>query len=268
MNTINFLAPRGNLISVTIAGDGPTMILLHGFPLDHRQWLPQLRHLSAYYRVIVPELRGFGRSTLTEQDYSIAELAEDVEQVRLHFAPEQTIVLGGLSMGGYVALEYWRQFAPRLSGLILANTKPDADAPAAREARLEMVQRAQRSGSWAAVSGMLPKLLTAENLSARAEIFNAVESMLQSCSVAAVTHAQTAMAERQDFIHHLPAITTPTLVLTGEQDSIAPPEATRKWAAVIPNSTCHVLPPAAHLTPLEAADEFNQRVHEFVQHLS
>ena len=84
MNRLSFLAARGNLISVTIAGEGLPLILLHGFPLDHRLWLPQLDYLSNHYRVIAPDLRGFGQSTLTEEPYSLGDLADDIEQVRKH----------------------------------------------------------------------------------------------------------------------------------------------------------------------------------------
>ncbi len=267
MNTISFLARRGNLISVTTLGSGPPLILLHGFPLDHRQWLPQLNQLSASYQVIAPDLRGFGQSTLTEEQYSLADLADDVEQVRQHFAPDQQIALCGLSMGGYVAFEYWLQFGAQLKGLILAHTKPQADTPEARAARQQMCDLARASGSWEAVSGMLPKLLSAEHIAERGLPLTATEQMLKACSIDAVCSAQEALAKRSDFIAKLPAIHTPTLVITGSDDTLAPVEATRKWAAVIPNSSCEVIPRAAHLSPLEAPDVFNQHVHSFLQTL-
>lgn len=268
MNTISFLAARGNLISVTMAGQGPPLILLHGFPLDHRQWLPQLSQLATHYRIIAPDLRGFGRSTLTEQQYTLAELAGDVEQVRQHLAPDQRIAVCGLSMGGYVAFEYWRQYASNLKALILANTKPEADSDQAREAREQMCSLARQSGSWQAVAPMLPKLLADHHLSTESAVYSATQQMLKACSVEAVCAAQLALGNRADFIAKLPAIDTPTLVITGADDTIAPAEQTRKWAAVIPNSACHVLAQAAHLTSLETPDEFNRLVHSFLQSLS
>ena len=267
MNTISFSAARGNLVSVTTSGLGTPLILLHGFPLDHRQWLPQLEQLSAHYRVIAPDLRGFGQSPLTEQQYTLADLAEDVEQIRQHFCPDERIVLCGLSMGGYVAFEYWRKHAAHLLGLVLVNTKPDADTAEARAARQQMSAVARQAGSWEAVSAMLPKLLSAKHLIERGPAYQAIEQMLSSCSVDAICHAQQALAQRADFIAKLPAIETPTLVITGSDDSIAPPESTRKWAAVIANSDCQIISGAAHLTPLEAPDQFNSLLHSFMQSL-
>ncbi len=268
MNRLSFLAARGNLISVNIAGEGLPLVLLHGFPLDHRLWLQQLDRLSAYYRVIAPDLRGFGQSTLTDGSYSLTDLAEDVEQVRQHLTDNQPIALCGLSMGGYVAFEYWRCHSKSLTALILTNTKPEADSEQARLARHVMIERARTLGSWQAVSEMLPKLLSGNHLAERGAAYQAAEQMLRACTADAVISAQRAMATRSDFISSLPALHTPTLVIAGEEDAIAPPTATRKWAAVIPNSQCHVLADAAHLTPLEQPQQFNQLVHEFLESLA
>ena len=264
MNKLSFLAKRGNLISVTAAGEGMPLILLHGFPLDQRLWLQQLDYLSKNYCVIAPDLRGFGQSTLTEEPYSMADLAEDVEQVRQHLTDDQPVALCGLSMGGYVAFEYWRRYSKRLTALILVNTKPEADTDQGRADRRAMSERAHQLGSWQAVSGMLPKLLSEEHFAQRGAPFHAAEQMLRACSADAVSSAQRAMAERADFIALLPALRTPTMVITGEEDTIAPPTATRKWAAVLPDSQCHVLAGAAHLTPLEQPQQFNRLVHEFL----
>lgn len=264
MNKLSFLARRGNLISVTVAGEGMPLILLHGFPLDHRLWLQQFDCLSKNYCVIAPDLRGFGQSTLTEEPYSMADLAEDIEQTRQHLTDNQPVALCGLSMGGYVAFEYWRCYPKSLTALILANTKPEADTDQGRAARQAMSEQAHQLGGWQAVSKMLPKLLSEKHLNQGGSQFHAVEQMLRACSADAVSSAQRAMAERADFIAMLPALSTPTLVITGEEDTIAPPTATRKWAAVIPNSQCHVLAGAAHLTPLEQPQQFNQLVHEFL----
>lgn len=264
MNRLSFLGKRGNLVHVTTAGQGKPLVLLHGFPLDHRQWMAQLESLSADYHVIAPDLRGFGRSALNEPDYSMADLADDVEQVRMHLVASGPIALCGLSMGGYVALEYWRGHSDRLSALILANTKPDADSEPARASRQEMINQARQHGSWQAVSGMLPKLLTDVHRNVPGPILSCVEQMMRECSVEAVVAAQQAMSHRADFIPLLPTLQVPTLVITGEHDPIAPPEATRKWAAVLPHSHCHVIPDAAHLTPLEVPATFNRLVSQFL----
>ncbi len=264
MNSLSFLARNGNLISLTVAGQGPPLLLLHGFPLDHRQWQEQLSGLAEHFRVIAPDLRGFGKSTLTEQVYSMGDLADDVEQVRLHLAGDGPIALCGLSMGGYVAFEYWRRYSQNLSALVLTNTKPDADDEAGKANRLAMIDAAEREGSWSVVSGLIGKQLTQAHVEQRGAIYHSVEQMMRACTVEAVCGALRAMAARSDFTAALPSITTPTLVIAGEEDPITPAAATRKWSAMLPNAVCHVIAESAHLTPLEQPQHFNSRVREFL----
>lgn len=265
MNTLSFLAQHGNLISVTVAGTGPTVILLHGFPLDHRMWQSQLKSLAKGYQVIAPDLRGFGRSSLSAHSYSIAELADDMELIRQHFASDKQISLVGLSMGGYVAFEYWKRHGQHLSSMILASTKPTADNDAAREARYDMSAKAKKVGGWSAVSAMLEKLLSTTSLAQPSEIADLTTQIMRDCTPDAIAAAQHAMARRQDFTCHLPSIQTPTLVLTGQHDVIAPPDETARWAARMANCQFETIPGAAHLSPLESPVEFNQHVVDFLQ---
>ncbi len=264
MKTVSFIAKHGNSISVTSAGSGPTLMLLHGFPLDHRMWQSQLECLSQHYHVVAPDLRGFGQSTLAEQSYTMADLADDVEAVRQHIAPNQSISLCGLSMGGYVAFEYWKRYGPNLNALILANTKPESDSAAARAARYEMAEQAKRLGAWPAISGMLVKLISPYHLEHKPEIAQTAERILRDCSAEAVVQAQHAMAIRTDFSQHLQSIFTPTLVITGQHDPIAPPDATRLWADKLARGQFRMLASASHLTPLETPDEFNGQIRSFL----
>lgn len=267
VNTIAFQGPQGNSISITAAGSGPTLILLHGFPLDHQLWQDQLTVLSENYQVLAPDFRGFGKSSLSEHPYKLSDLADDVEAVRQHLAPNQPVVLCGLSMGGYVAFEYWRRHAEQLRGLILANTKPESDTDEARSGRLAMAQQAIEGGGWSAVQGMLPKLLAPDHLRDQNQGYQRVLRMMHDCRGESVAAAQQAMAERREFVPALPGIRVPTLVITGAHDVIAPPTLTKKWAAVLPEGRCEVVESAAHLTPLEAPAEFNALVDDFMKRI-
>ncbi len=262
-NSIQILGPRGNTLSVHAAGEGATLFLLHGFPLDHRMWLHQLSGLCDRLHVVAVHLRGFGTSTLDEGNYALAELAQDVEFLRQHLAGNEPIWLCGLSMGGYVALEYWRQFSRNLSGLILTNTKPTGDNAGAKANRAAMAAKALEQGSWAAVEPMFAKLLSEQSLTAQPELVELVQSMMKTSAPAAIAAALSAMAERRDFTDQLSTIRVPTLVVAGEVDPIAPAEEGRKWSSSIPGSRFEVLPRTAHLSPLEDAAAFNRILLEF-----
>ena len=173
-NSLQILGPRGNTLAVHAAGEGPTLFLLHGFPLDHRLWQHQLAGLCDRMHVVAIHLRGFGSSSLDESQFTLAELAQDVEFLRHHLAGNDRIWLAGLSLGGYVAFEYWRQFADHLRGLILTNTKPTGDSEEAKANRLAMADKALKSGSWAAVEPMLAKMLSEQTRASEPEVLDLV----------------------------------------------------------------------------------------------
>ncbi len=264
VHSIHILGPRGNTLAIHAAGEGPALFLLHGFPLDHRMWSHQLHELRSRFHVIAVDFRGFGASTLDDQGYSMADLAKDVEFVRHHLAGDQTIYLAGLSMGGYVAFEYWRLFSERIRGLILCNTKPTADDEAAQKARQAMGQLAIQKGTWQAVEPMFPRMLSEHSRNSQPETVQLVQQMMRETSAEAVVAAQSAMAARQDFSKFLPAIKLPTLVVAGEHDPIAPPELTRQWASQIPSSTFAVIDKTSHLSPLESPSDFSRILLSFI----
>lgn len=216
--------------------------------------------LGERHHCVAPELRGFGGSTL-DGEYSLADLADDMELVRAHLSPDQPIHLVSLSMGGYVAFEYWRKYRHHLSSLTLANTKPNADDEVARAGRLAMAEQAISQGAWEAVAPMLPKLLAPQSIGSSAE--QIAKSMLQSARPEAVAAAQKAMASRKDFSESLESITIPSLVIAGEFDGIVPSAATRQWASCIPNSQIHEIAGVGHLSPLEAPVEFSSVLTTF-----
>lgn len=263
-NSISILTSSGRSLNLIGAGHGYPLMLLHGFPLDTRMWKNQLGSLSSSYQCIAPEFRGFGQSSSESGGYSLGDLAEDIEYVRSHMAHEQQIVLCGLSMGGYVALEYWSRYPQHLAGLILSNTNPFADPPETVQNRLKTADLAKSQGTWAATEPMIPKLLSEHTLTSAPDVVDSVKAMLQATPPSAIANAQQAMAKRQDFSPRLSQITTPTLVVTSELDALAPPEQTKQWAAELPNSSVEIIPGAGHLPPLEAPQAFDKAVIGFL----
>src|SRR5436309_7326571 len=110
-------------------GAGPAVVLLHAFPLSRSMWRPQREDLQSVCRVITPDLRGFGGTGGFEGPPSVDQMADDVAALLDALPVNEPVVVGGLSMGGYVALAFARRFAGRLRGLILADTRAEADTP-------------------------------------------------------------------------------------------------------------------------------------------
>lgn len=224
-------------------------------------WLPLMDLLQSHFHCIAVELRGFGGSTFDRQ-YTIRELAQDVEIVRSHLNPDETFHLVGLSMGGYVALEYWHQYSHHLRSLVLVNTRASSDDAAGQAMRNEMAQQALENGAWQSIAPMLSKLISRDLVGTQIEA--TVKEMMQSVDAISIAAAQVAMAGRRDFSSLIGHIRVPTLVVTGEHDPIAPPVQTSEWARQIPKANYHVVPGSGHLSPLEKTEEFCKVLREFI----
>jgi 3-oxoadipate enol-lactonase len=255
----------GGMVSYRELGEGPgePLILLHAFPLNGRMFEPQMEALSGGRRVIAPDYPGFGRSPRTPAQPDVRYYAEGVRGLLDRLGLER-VVLGGVSMGGYVAFGCMRLFPERVSGLILANTRPDADPKETRESRNNMARRVADEGVEVLVELQMPRLLARDTLERNEEVVQKVRDMILESSPGGVVAALGAMRERPDSTPLLGEIEVPTLVIGGEEDGISSPEVMGAMAEKIPGSRHVTLPRAGHLSNLEALDGFNAALTEFL----
>ena len=250
------------------AGQGIPLLFVHGFPLDHTLWQPQLESLSDIAQVIAPDLRGFGQSDAPEGVYTMEAQADDLAAL-LDILHIERAVVCGLSMGGYIALAFWRRYASRVLGLLLVDTRAGADAPAARQARLDTAERVKQEGTAFVVEDMLPRLLAEVTRQSRPDVVEFARAMMLRQSPAGVVGALLGMAERPDSTPMLPTISVPTLAVFGAEDVITPAETEgRSLAAAIPGAKLVVTPNAGHLSNLEQPEAFNATVHEFLARMA
>ena len=246
------------------AGRGVPLLMVHGYPLDHAVWQPQMNRLSDIAQVIMPDLRGFGSSDAPEGVYTMDTHADDLAALLNALKIEQAVICG-LSMGGYIVLAFWRKYATRVRGLILVDTRAGADAPAARQARLNTAEQVRRQGTAFVVQDMLPRLLAESTRQSRSDLVESVHAMMLRQSPTGIIGAQLGMAERPDSTPTLPTITVPTLVVFGAEDVIAPVETEgRSLADAIPGAKLVVIPNAGHLSNFEQPEAFNTAVCEFL----
>jgi pimeloyl-ACP methyl ester carboxylesterase len=233
------------------------LVLLHAFPVDATMWDPQLAALRADHPVIAPNFPGFGGAppmTPVMQMDAAADAVAD-EATRAGF---DRVVLCGLSMGGYVAFAFWRRYRERVIGLVLANTKAEADDEAGRERRRALADRLRAEGNQFLVDTP-PPLLSAE---APKELWDRVKAMIAAQPAEAIAAASLGMAERPDSSGDLPGIDVPTLVITSGADTLIPPEVTRTIADRASGSRLEVIDGAGHLSNLEAHDRFTALLRE------
>ncbi len=242
-------------------GDGPALVLVHAFPLNSDLFAAQ-RALADDLRLVTLDLPGFGRSAPPAGPGTMGALAGAVcramDQVGL-----QRATLCGVSIGGYILLELMRRCPERVEGLVLCDTRAEADPDEIRAARADGIALADRGRGLEVADGMVPKLLCPDSY-ARPALRVATEAMASTASDRGIAFALQAMRDRPDSRPGLGEITAPTLVVVGEQDALTPPDLARVMSDGIPGARLEVVPGAGHLTPLEQPERFNALVREFM----
>jgi pimeloyl-ACP methyl ester carboxylesterase len=251
-------------------GTGTPILFVHGFPLSHAMWSGQLEPLAKRFRVIAPDLRGFGASEMTpggdaEQTTSMRQLADDCAAVVDQLCGGGPVVLCGLSMGGYVAWQFTKHHGNKLRGLVLCDTKAAADAPEAAETRRKMAEHVLKHGTGAVAEAMPAKLFAAATHTTQPAIVADIRRTIEQTKPAALAAAQRGMAAREDVRPWLAEIRVPTLVIVGREDAISPPDEMRSFAESIPGAEFHVIEGAGHMAPLESPAEFNRLLTAFVE---
>src|ERR1043166_8933138 len=236
-------------LAYTDTGLGSPVVLIHGYPFNRSLWSEQVIALSNSYRVIAPDLRGFGETEVTAGSATMNQMAQDVAELMDQLQIPRAVV-GGLSMGGYVALAFYKQFRSRVRALILADTRAQADSEEAKQTRAQQAEKALTEGMAGIADIMLPKLLTPETVSKRPEIVKFVRDMMLQTKPEGAAAALRGMAEREDQTELLSKITVPTLILVGAEDAITPVADSEKMQNAIDDSRLVVLDHAGHVSNL------------------
>ena len=253
-------------MAYTDTGIGRPVVLIHGYPFNRSLWDEQVNALTNSYRVIVPDLRGFGDSDASAGPATMNRLAQDVALLLDHLQIAQAVI-GGLSMGGYVALAFYKQFPSRVRALVLADTRAQADTEEGKQARAQQAEKALTEGMAGIADAMLPKLLTPETVSKRPEAVRRVRDMMLKTKPEGAAAALHGMAEREDQTQLLPQITVPTLILVGSEDPITPVADSEKMNQSISGSRLVVLEKASHVSNIEQAEQFNKELERFLRQL-
>jgi pimeloyl-ACP methyl ester carboxylesterase len=245
-------------------GTGDALVLVHGHPFDRSMWRPQVERFSrAGWRVVAPDLRGYGESTVVPGKSTLDLFAADIAALLDRLGIER-FVLGGLSMGGQIVLECHRLFAHRLRGLVLADTSAPADTEAGREWRRATAERLLREGMRPYAEEVLYKMVSR---SAPPDVAAHVLGMMRGTDPAGAAAALRGRAERPDYVAMLAGVAVPALVVVGAEDEFTPLADARLMSDAIPDATLAVIEGAAHLPNLERPADFDEALQDFLKSL-
>jgi 3-oxoadipate enol-lactonase len=247
-------------------GIGIPILFLHAFPLNRHMWQGELMALlgDERYRLVALDWRGFGESEITTPVSTMELFADDMAGLMDSLGIQQA-VLCGLSMGGYAAFAFLRKYPQRVSGLILADTRPGADTPEAQANRENVARLAETQGTGSIADLQVPRLLSEYTRQHHPEVEMRVRQMIEAATVQGIAAASRGMAQRTDSTELLAGIACPALVIVGEQDTLTPPSVAQEYASQIPGAQLVVIQHAGHLSNLEQPEAFVQAVRGFLE---
>lgn len=245
-------------------GSGEPLVLLHAFPLSHRMWRPQFDQWSSWSRVIAMDLPGFGESPRQSKP-SVPQMAKDVAETLDHLGVNGPVVMAGLSMGGYVAFEFLRQFPERLRALGLFATRAAPDTPEQAQVRRMTIGSVKNGGLDEYAKVFLSKCISDHTRQTQPETVKVIQALIREANPEAVVNAMQAMIDRRDSRDLLPEMPCPALVVGGEQDALIPAVEAEHMAQRMPMGACAVIPDAGHLLNLEQPEALDAVWKEFLE---
>lgn len=250
------------------AGFGRPIVWLHPFPLAKECWQPQFELLADVGHHMAIDSPGFGGTPLPENGWTVDGHA-DLLAAWLDFRGiGEKVIVGGVSMGGYVAMAFARRHADRLAGLVLANTRAEADTDEGKQNREKMMALVRDQGAEAVIKAMLPKLVSKGTSESQPIVVEAVRGLATAQSVEGIVSGLAALRDRPDALPGLANVNVPTLVLVGSDDELTPPAAAETIANAVAGSRLEVIPGAGHLAFLEKPQPFADVVRDFLLRIS
>ncbi|MCS7238329.1 MAG: alpha/beta hydrolase [Thermoguttaceae bacterium] len=250
-------------------GTGLPVLFVHGFPLDHSMWQNQIRALADKCRVLAPDLPGFGASSpITAEVMRMEDFADTLAGFLDAVGVNEPIVYCGLSMGGYIAWQFWRRYPSRLRALILCDTRAGADPPEVADQRRVNANRVLNEGPDFFVDMMIPRLFAPAQVAQNSPLVQEMREVMRKTPRQSIAAALRGMAERPDARPWLGEIALPTLVLVGQEDALSTPAEMETIAAAIRGSQFTLIPGAGHLAPLENPQAVNAALGQFLETLA
>jgi 3-oxoadipate enol-lactonase len=250
-----------------VRGSGRPLVLLHPFPAHHELWLPVAESLATRYQVVLPDLRGHGLSTIGEGAATMEKHANDIARL-CDDAGVGKAIFAGVSIGGYILLEFWRRFRERVTALMLLDTRASADSDQGRAARLKSAEDVERQGPEPFIDGMIPKLIGETTRANRPDRVGAARAMMMKMSAAGIAAVQRGMAARPDSAPTLRTIDVPTLIVAGEEDNLTPVADAQMMQQQIPKSKLQVIPRAGHYAIFEQPEDVTRIIRQFLAELN
>ena len=248
-------------------GEGFPIVLIHAFPLSRNMWNGNIEAITASgFRLILPDLPGFGQTLKSPDTKSLEAMAIDIADL-LDSLKIEKAVIGGLSMGGYIAFNLFRLFPQKFTGLILCDTNSASDTEEKRKQRFELIEKIESEGVQILIEKMLPNLIGEYTKKSNPKLVTQLKERFAETAPDSAISALRAMADRLDHIEFLEKIDIPTVLIFGEEDQITNLQTAQMMNERIKNSRLHTIKNAGHYSNMEQPDEFNTILKGYIEDL-
>jgi len=245
------------------SANSPTIIFIHGFPLNKLMWEKQIEILKENYRVIAYDIRGHGNTGVENDNFSIELFVNDLLSLMDILNIDKTI-LCGFSMGGYIALNAIEKYPERFTALLLCDTNCTDDTPEVKEKRIKAIESIKEKGLEQYAEESLKKLFAPVSYSKHIEEIAIVKEMIMKTPRQSLYKTLQGLTERKETCTKLHEIKVPVLIMVGKEDEITPPDAALSMHEKIKGSTIHIIDHAGHLSNMENSKEFNNQLTGFL----
>lgn len=255
---------RGIQLNYDDQGSGDPIVFVHGHPFDHSMWKYQVPRFSKEYRLIMPDLRGYGKTGVTPDRVMLDEMALDI----LHLLEALSIdsaIFCGLSMGGQIVLDFYRLFPHKVKALIIVDSDARGETPESYRQRLEKAESILKTGMKQHTDDTIHQYIAAASM-ANKPMYSHLYEMMSTTQAIGAAAAHRGRAERRDHLAILPSVHIPTLILVGDEDYFTPLPIARLMSDTIPEAQLAVIAGAGHLPNMEASDIFNEILFDFLKH--
>jgi 3-oxoadipate enol-lactonase len=258
-------------MNIHVVVDGPSsgvpVVFVHGFPFSHAMWQPQIEALRSTYRTVAYDIRGHGMTEAGDGQYTIELFVDDLVGI-LGEKKIGKAVFVGLSMGGYIVLRLYERKPEIFKGLVLCDTRSEADTDEAKIKRAASIVAVKRDGVKAFAGNFVKSVFASETFEKKPETVKSIQSIIESNPPLGIAGTLLALASRTDTTKSLGSISVPTLILVGEHDVLTPVASAENLQAQIRGSELHVISRAAHMSNLENSEAFNEKLLEFLHRMS
>lgn len=257
---------RGVQLYYDDKGSGQPIVFVHGHPFNHTMWKYQIAHFSKEYRLIMPDLRGYGRTEVTPGRVMLDEMALDILHLLDTLQIDQA-VLCGLSMGGQIVLDFYRLFPHKVKALIIVDSDARGETPETYRQRMQKAATILEVGMKQHTDDTIHEYIAPASMK-NTPVYTHLYEMMSTTSAEGAAAAHKGRGQRRDHLPILSDIQVPSLIVVGEEDFFTPQPIARLMSDAIPDAQLAVIPGAGHLPNMEKPEEFNTIVYSFLKKLS